>query len=711
MSKKRTRDVDKGVVMNVRSLRLLLFMVWIFGSWIGGPAFPVAAQSTTDFIQKSPVKKTEGGLLLKSPSSKSPVRAPLLNTTVTMTISGLIARTTVSQEFTNPSSEWAEGVYVFPLPEQAAVDHLRMRIGKRIIEGQIQERAEAKKTYAKAKAKGQRVSLLEQERPNIFTASVANIAPNDLITVDIEYQEMVRHDQGRFMLRFPMVVGPRYIPGQAENIQEISSPEPGFGWAPNTNQIPDASRITPPVHHPRHGLINPMSLHINLAPGMLLQNIESPTHPITVTKQEDSTYHITLQDSLTYADRDFELIWTPLSSETPQATVFSEKHEGETYLFLQLMPPVNSSSTQEIIPREVVFVIDTSGSMAGSSLTQAKAGLILALSRLTPKDSFNLIQFNSVTQGLYSTSQPASISRIQEAQRYINGLQANGGTEMRPALVQALAQTPNQEEQHRLRQIVFITDGLIGNEEGLFTLLQRNIGQNRLFTVGIGSAPNGHFMRKAAQFGRGTFTYIGTTQEVQEKMNRLFQKLEHPALTDITIHVSHSRIEDMFPNPLPDLYAGEPLTMVFRSSTLPPSLTITGKQAGTMWETTQSLIDAKSRRGIAVHWARQTIAQLMDQQTQNKDKAMPRETILDIALKHHLVSRYTSLVAVDITPVRPDAQSLRTHALKTNLPHGMQYEAIFGWPKTATPATIYLVLGTLMLWITWIWSRQHLAGR
>ena len=696
--------------MNHRKAQFFLLMFWVTSSLIGGlPFSSVFALSTPNDIQPATVQKTEVGFLLKSSSSKAPVPAPLLNTTVTMTISGQIARTTVSQQFTNPGSEWAEGIYVFPLPEQAAVDHLRMRIGERIIEGQIQERGEAKKTYAKAKANGQRVSLLEQERSNIFTASVANIAPNDPISVDIEYQEMVRHDQGRFILRFPMVVGPRYIPGQPHSIQESSTSQIGHGWAPNTDQVPDASRITPPVQHPRHGLINPMTLHIDLAPGMLLQGIESPTHPITVTKQEENTYHITLQDSLAYADRDFELIWTPLSSETPQATVFSEKHEGETYFFLQLIPPVTSSPTQEVIPREVVFVIDTSGSMAGISLTQAKAALTLALLRLTPKDSFNLIQFNSVAQGLYSTSQPASISRIQEAQRYINGLQANGGTEMRPALVQALAQTPNQEKLHRLRQIVFITDGLIGNEDALFTILQRDIGQNRLFTVGIGSAPNGHFMRKAAQFGRGTFTYIGTTQEVQDKMNRLFLKLEHPALTNITIHASHTRMEDMLPNPLPDLYVGEPLTLVFRSSILPPSITIRGKQSGTMWETTQSLVNAKSRRGIAVHWARQTITQILDQQTQNKDKAMVRQSILDLALKHHLVSRYTSLVAVDITPVRPDSQSLRTQALKTNLPHGMQYEAIFGWPQTATPATIYLVLGTLMLWITWIWARQHLA--
>ena len=182
------------------------------------------------------------------------------------------------------------------------------------------------------------------------------------------------------------------------------------------------------------------------------------------------------------------------------------------------------------MPREVVFVIDTSGSMAGKSLTEAKAALTLALSRLTPQDSFNLIQFNSVTHRLYSTARFASDSRIHDAQRYVKGLKASGGTEMQTALAYALSQGPNQEAPHRLRQIIFITDGLVGNENALFALLQRDLHNTRLFTVGIGSAPNGHFMRKAAQFGKGTFTHIGSTKEVQEKMNRLFLKLEHPAL-------------------------------------------------------------------------------------------------------------------------------------------------------------------------------------
>ena len=692
--------------MNMSKPRVFLVMFCLIHSLGGLLLPPVAAQSPEDPFQKSFGKKTEGGVLLKTSSNPTPIPAPLLNTTVTMTVSGLIARTTVSQEFRNPSDEWAEGVYVFPLPDQAAVDHLRMKIGKRMIEGQIQERTQAKKTYNQAKAKGQRASLVEQERSNIFTTSVANIAPHAPITIEIEYQEVVQYDQGRFSLRFPMVVGPRYIPGQPSDNEEPSSSHIGLGWAAKTNQVPDAPRITPPVQHPSHEPLNSIALHIDLAPGILLQNIESPTHPITITKQATTAYQISLQDVSTYADRDFELIWTPLSHDSPQASLFTEQQDGETFLFMQLMPPTTASSTQHTIPREVIFVIDTSGSMGGPSLTQAKTALSLALTRLADSDTFNIIQFNSVTHQLHPLARLASNSNVREAQRYVKRLKATGGTEMQPALKQALSQGSNQEASHRLRQIIFMTDGLVGNEEALFAILQRDLQDRRLFTVGIGSAPNGHFMRKAAQFGKGTFTYIGKTAEVQEKMNRLFLKLEHPALTDITIQSEDSTFEDLLPNPLPDLYIGEPLTVVFRTSSLPSSITISGKQANTHWESTQSLADAKPRAGIAVHWARQKVSQLMDQRTQQKNKTLLRQSILDLALKHHLVSRYTSLVAVDVTPVRPDSHPLHTHALKTNLPHGMQYESIFGWPQTATPATLYLLLGSFIVCLTWILSRR-----
>ena len=685
---------------------LLPLLFCIAGNWVDCLFIsPVAAQSPGMESKKSEIETPKGGFTLTPPSGIQ-VPAPLVSTTIKMTISGIIARTTLSQQFTNPSSEWTEGVYVFPLPEQAAVDHLRMRVGERIIEGIIKERSEAKKTYAKAKASGQRASLLEQERPNMFTASVANIAPGDSITVDIEYQEVVRYDQGQFSLRVPMVVGPRYIPGHPIPADDLLQNTQGMGWAPNTNQVPDASRITPPVQHPHRGPLNSVILQIDLASGLPLRHIESPTHSITVTKQESDRYQITFQKSQIYADRDFELIWTPLLHETPHATVFTEEVDGERYVFLQLMPPVQQALNREPISREVVFVIDTSGSMAGTSLTQGKRALTLALSRLTPMDRLNLIQFNSVTHTLFPISQPATPSIIQQALHYVHNLKAEGGTKMLPAFVKALS---GGEETTRLRQIIFVTDGLIGNEEELFTVLKRDLHHNRLFTVGIGSAPNGFFMRKAAEFGRGTFTYIGTTKEVKEKMNRLFRKLEQPALMDITISSSTEVTRDLAPSPIPDLYSGEPLTVAFRTTDLPTSLTITGKRKTEWWSSTQSLTDSKPRRGIAIYWARRAIAQLMDRQRKNENTQLHRQKILEIALQHHLVSRYSSLVAVDVTPIRPDNTILHTHAQKTNLPHGMQYEAVFGWSQTATPAPLLLCIGFLTVALAC--GSYYLAGR
>jgi Ca-activated chloride channel family protein len=357
--------------------------------------------------------------------------------------------------------------------------------------------------------------------------------------------------------------------------------------------------------------------------------------------------------------------------------------------------------------REVIFVIDTSGSMAGTSIIQAKAALKLAVSRLTPNDRFNIIQFNSITKQLFPQAMAVEPRSIQRALSYVDGLQADGGTEMLPAVVQALS---HQEVRALLRQVIFITDGLIGNEEALLETLNQLIDQSRLFTVGIGSAPNGHFMRKAAQHGRGTFTYIGTAQEVQDKMNRLFVKLEQPAFLNLALEASTEGTWDLLPTPLPDVYAGEPLMVAFRTASPPAQLTVSGHHGTIPWKKVVPFSSALSRQGITVYWVRQKISQLMDHHTistQTGRQTELRQAVIDLALRHHLVSKYTSLVAVETVPARPEHQPLHSHAMKTNLPHGMQYEAIFGWPQTATPATLYLLLGTLMLLMAWLWARQH----
>jgi Ca-activated chloride channel family protein len=708
----RSRSSWLPTPVSLHILRRLLALVCLFTILPGLHLATSAAardRPTTMAIREA----TTGTLLFRTADPGRFVPAPTLNTDVHITIAGIIARATIKQEFVNPSREqddWMEGVYVFPLPETAAVDHLRMRIGDRIIEGHIKERAEAKQMYEQAKRKGTRTGLVEQERPNMFTTSVANIGPGDHITVEIEYQETIRYDQNRFMLRFPTVVGPRFIPGVPDLVWHGQSNTGGQGWSFDTDRVPDASRITPPVQHPREGPVNPIRLTLDLMAGFAVGKLESASHAILTIKGEEDRYHVTLRDESVPADRDFEFSWEPADRNHPVAASYAERTEDSGYALLLLVPPAAAFIDNANVPREVVYVIDTSGSMAGTSIVQAKAALQAALGRLRTQDRFNVIQFNSVTHRLFAQAQPVTTRTMQQAVRYVDGLTARGGTEMLPALRLAL---DGVEHHDRLRQVVFLTDGQIGNEEELFQTIHRRLCDSRLFTVGIGAAPNSHFMRKAAEVGRGSFTYIGNAEEVKSKMEGLFQKLERPILTHLQVDgLEHSQAAQLFPSPLPDLYAGEPLSIVLKASPLPDHLIVTGMIGRTPWRTELSLIDAAARSGISVHWARQKIAALMDGRIVDRDAESLRHAIVDVALAHHLVSSYTSLVAVDVTSARPQQDSLRSHSIKTNLPDGQQYEAIFGLPRTATPGPVHLLIGIGCLastWLLWIMSRRRFA--
>jgi Ca-activated chloride channel homolog len=641
---------------------------------------------------------THGSLLFKTSTARRYIPAPLLKTDVQIVVTGIIARTKLTQEFVNPSHEkddWAEGVYVFPLPDTAAVDHLRMKVGERTIVGEITERAQAKKVYEQAKQDGKRASLVEQERPNIFTTSVANIAPQDRITVEIEYQERVHYDQGVFSLRFPMVVGPRYIPGTPVIIEDQSQ---GNGWSVNTDRVSDASRITPQVQHPHHGPINPVSLTIDLAAGFPLGTIESPYHEILTVADPDGRRHITLRQDHVPANRDFQLTWQPAGEPSPTATAYQQQQNETTYAFLMVTPPSSDRPLNQM-PRETIFVIDTSGSMAGTSIEQARAALLLALGRLSSQDRFNVIQFNSVTHVLFSQPQAVQTDTLRKAVHYVEQLKANGGTEILPALKMALKGTAPPTH---LRQIIFLTDGQVGNEDELFEVIRSQLGTSRLFTIGIGSSPNSHFMRKAAEFGRGTFTHIGSTSEVKAQMDAIFRKLERPVLTDVRMEGLDGASE-MFPPRIPDLYDGEPVVVSFNASTLPTHVSLKGTFGSTPWTSEVALKNSPSREGVSVYWARQKIASLMDQQRHGQDETSTRESVLEVALTHHLVSKYTSLVAVDTEPIRPTDQSLVTHAMKTNLPAGQDYQAIVGLPNTATNGQFQILLGLMALGLASLW--------
>lgn len=639
------------------------------------------------------------GTLMVSPDSEpgNYQSALLLSTKVDMKINGIVARTVVKQTFSNNSNNWIEGVYIFPLPDESAVDHLRMKVGDRIIIGEIKKKNKARKIYTAAKKQGKKATLLEQERPNIFTTSVANIGPHEKIEVEIEYQQLVRYVDSTFSIRFPMVVGTRYIPGDPVNEKTASVLNVnGSGWAVNTDQVPDAGRITPPVSHPDLGKINPVELTIHLDPGFKVGSIKSLYHGIDSTKDEDhQTYSIQFNNKV-WADRDFVLEWVPADQKSIQAALFSEIRNEKAHYLLMVMPPSTSSSARAL-PRELVFVLDSSGSMGGASLRQAKEALKLAISRMTSQDRFNVIEFNNKADKLFDDPKQVSSESINMAISYIDKLQARGGTEMSSALRMALN---GDHKTDRIRQVIFLTDGCVGNEEALFSLISNRLGDSRLFTIGIGSAPNSYFMTRSAQIGRGTFTYIGKVSEIQDKMTLLFEKLENPVFTNVQLLADGKPVTG-YPDPIPDLYMGEPLTFSTRLDEIPDKFTLRGMTGAEPWSITLKGTAKSSAAGIATHWARQKIRFLMDSMALGADKEKVRQDIINTALANHLVSRYTSLVAVEQKISRPETQGLNKTSVPTNLPHGWEHDKVFGGrAKTATASNLLIVSGILLLIIS-----------
>jgi Ca-activated chloride channel family protein len=671
-------------------------VVWLVVSCLASGAARGAA-AAQDILP--PV--THGSLLVRSHEAGRFEEVPELRTEVRMRITGLVARVELTQAFRNPTREWLEAIYVFPLPEGAAVDALRLHVGERIVEGQIREREEARHTYRQAQAAGKKASLIEQERPNVFTTSVANIGPGEDVAVTIQYQELVRYDRGEFRLRFPMVVGPRYVPGDTA-IRGAA----GTGWGVNTAEVPDAERVTPPVRHPSEGPINPVSLTVEVDAGFPLRRLASPYHQIVTTPMTGTRQAVTLAAGAVPADRDFELVWAPDVGQQPAAAVFTQSHEGEQYALVMLLPPAEAAPASRL-PRETIFIVDTSGSMAGASIRQAKAALEEALATLRPGDRFNVIQFNSTTEQLFPTSVPVGPAEIAHARQWVQALRATGGTEMLPALRAALE---GDTEQGAVRQVVFVTDGLVANEEQLFGYISRQLGRSRLFTVGIGSAPNGHFMTKAAQFGRGTYTYIGNPTEVAEKMGALFRKLESPVLTDVRVSWGSGDAE-AWPARVPDLYSGEPIMLVARLGAEPGGeLRVSGKRGDREWDGAVRVDGGSEETGIHKLWARKKISGLMDRQREGADRSEVRSAVLEVALKHHLVSTYTSLVAVDVTPTRPPGTPGGTANVPVALPAGMVYEKVFGGlPQTATPGPVYLLAGLASLALALGVARRALA--
>jgi Ca-activated chloride channel homolog len=665
-----------------RRMRILLFFLaeGVAALAIGFAALflsfdPVWSAEQPQQTLLRPADARSGSLLLKTDDGYAD--ATRLGIDVDLTVSGPTVRARVTQIFRNPTKDWMEATYVYPLPTGSAVDTLKMVVGDRVVVGDIKERQQARAVYEQARQNGQKAALTEQERPNIFTNSVANIGPGETVLVQIEYQEPVQQNGNEFSLRVPMVVGPRYNPLPV--VQSVDLRADGSGWgATTTDPVPDRARISPPVLDPAENApVNPTNITVHLQAGFPLGEVKSHFHKVNIESPDSVTRVVRLAEGPVPADRDFELTWKPAAEQAPSVGLFREHVGNSDYLLAFVTPPFVEQAQQTPLPREVIFVIDNSGSMGGTSITQAKASLLYALGRLQPTDRFNVIRFDNTMDVLFSTPVAANSSNIGKATSFVSALEARGGTEMVPAMQAALSDT-NHDDDSYVRQIIFLTDGGIGNEQQLFETINAQRGRSRIFMVGIGSAPNTYLMTRAAELGRGTFTHIGSVEQVEERMRGLFAKLENPAVTALSVKFSEATA-DLTPSPIPDVYRDEPLVLAARLDKLSGTVVIKGRIGDRPWSVTLPLANAAEGKGLSKLWARRKIADAeVARTTRQKSPEDADKTILALALEHQLVTRLTSLVAVDKTTSRDADQPLKLSELPLNLPAGWDFAKVFG---------------------------------
>jgi Ca-activated chloride channel family protein len=645
-------------------------------------------------------KVGSGELLLKTPGGHVPL--PMVDLDVRLEVTGMMVHGTLVQSFVNPTADVIEAIYVFPLPERAAVHHMEMQIGPRRIVSTIQEREQAKKTYTTAKKEGRKAALVEQERPNLFTTSAANINPGEAIDVTLEYLQELDYDDGEFSLSFPLTFTPRFTPPPTPGLEVAG------GIVPETAAVHDAARVSPPFlpstapEAPRARIV------AEIRTGFPIDGIESVSHDVR-SWWEGETLVVGPNADEVVADRDFRLSWRPLVGSEPRSALFVEDRVDGRYALMMLLPPLEEVDAGRGLPTETLFIVDVSGSMAGPSLQQAKEALLAALDRLRPEDTFNVIRFSDNTVPFRTGFVPAFGDDLDEARRWVGNLVTEGGTMIYPALRTGLDMM-KASETDRVQRMVFLTDGAISNEVQIFKSIVADLGPIRLHTLGIGFAPNAYLMRKMASFGGGLCDFISDASTAENRIDAFFARLDRPVLTDLELTWNGVEPIEVYPGRLTDLHAGQP---IFISARLPAGTsnvsaelsgrTVTG-DVGMKMEVDRL---APTDSGVATRWARAKVASLMDSLHEGADQESVRQSVINVSLTFHIVTRYTSLVAVEeftsaFDPARP-------FNVAGALPKGSQLMGVL--PQGGTHGPLLLLVGVVLalagavvLWIAWRWS-------
>jgi len=625
-------------------------------------------------------QETAGSLMVGGPDGQLKGQCPLKHTSVKAEISGFLSRVVVTQNFENPFKEKIEAVYVFPLPQNAAVDDMTMVVGERVVRGKILPREEAQAVYEAARASGQVASLLDQERPNIFTQSVANILPGEKIKITISYVETLKYDNGAYEFVFPMVVAPRYVPGA------VTSQKVGNNFAPNTDQVPDAKRITPrPVPMGiRAG--HDISLDITLDAGMAIDSVDSKTHQVSIERPNLSSAKIKLKDLDTIPNKDFILRFDVSGSAIRDAVITHRLDKGG--FFTMILQPPDRVTVEDVMPKELVFVLDTSGSMSGFPIEKAKETMKLALANLYPSDTFNLITFSGDTHILFDQPVPATPENLQKAQAFLASRQGRGGTEMMTAIKAALE--PSDKQDH-VRIVCFLTDGLVGNDMAIIDEVKKHPNA-RVFAFGIGNSVNRFLLDEISEQGRGEVQYVGLNEDGSAAARRFHERVRNPLLTDISIEWDGLNVSDVYPQKIPDLFSAKPVVLTGRYlNSGNGTLRLKGKMAGNDFvrEIPVSFPENDARHDVLpALWARQRIGDLMQQDYTGIQQQTPRpdlkETITQLGIEYRLMTQFTSFVAVEEMVVT-DGGKPRRIDVPIEAPEGMNLEG--QWQYTVANPT------------------------
>ena len=604
---------------------------------------------------------------------------PLKHTGIKTEISGFVARIEVTQEFENVLPDAVEAVYVFPLPHESAVDGMTMMVGEREIRAVIKERDEARKIYEQARNTGHTAALLDQERPNIFTQSVTNIPPNGTVQIKLSVLELLKYEAGTYEFAFPLVVGPRYIPGNPTSAGD-------HGTMPNSDQVPDASRISPPVagvHTDDAMAGHDVSMEVNLAAGVPVGDVESTSHKIFADRTGADSYHVTLADQAVPPNKDFILKYKVAGAGISDAILtHADKNGG--YFTLILQPP-DRPQEKALVPRQLIFVVDTSGSMWGFPLDMAKKTIQRALDNLRKDETFNLITFSGDTRILFPEPVPATPENVAKAKEVLAGAYGSGGTEMMKAIRTALGDDAGADkpmEADPIRVVCFMTDGYVGNDADIIAEIKKH-SDARVFSFGIGTSVNRFLLTKMAEEGHGDVEFVTAPGEAQAAADRFYERVHSPVLTNIAIDWNGLPVTDVYPKDVRDLFSAKPIIITGRYSGSPAGkITIKGYQ-GTGDYSRIIPVDfssaGASNAALEKIWARHKVEDLMSQDWNGiqSGNSKYKAEIVQVGLEHSLATQFTSFVAVEEKTVVSDGKPVKVE-VPVELPEGVSPLAVPG---------------------------------